>query len=193
VLAARAVALNCTPLDRVAVTRGSQDDVTSAVVDVGGAFARCRYLERVVGAFANSGCARRRQCCFDDICQERVDVASIRGFFRSDMADPNTPLALKFPKPRVSQDENVRQSIVRETGRPADRDEGVLAPIPVDARQTRLYVVMPLGAGVRPKKLLAAPQPMALRCARDRAACWPFDRRADLAISPRDIKTENVR
>jgi serine/threonine protein kinase len=67
--------------------------------------------------------------------------------------------------------------------------------MPVDAdRQTRLYVVMPLGAGITLEKLLAAPQPMALT--RALGIAQQLGRSIDALnrrnIFHRDIKPENV-
>jgi serine/threonine protein kinase len=67
--------------------------------------------------------------------------------------------------------------------------------MPIDAdRQTRLYVVMPLGSGITLEKLLAAPQPMALSRAL-KIACrlaHSIDVLNRRNIFHRDIKPENV-
>jgi len=155
------------------------------------------YLERVVGmlpilAVPDAGDV------IDGYLLKSVlnDGFYSRIFAGYDLADPDTPLALKFPKPRVEQDENIRQSIVRErwlAGKVGD--DGVLAPLPVDAdRQTRLYVVMPLGAGVTLEKLLSAPEPIglprAIRIARQLGRSIDALNRRN--VFHRDIKPENV-
>src|ERR1700693_2216791 len=199
VLAARSGALETARrLDALAVTRGSQDDVTSAVVDVGGLpLLDVGYLERVVGTLPIPAVPDAGNVVDGYLLKSVLsDGFYSRIFSGYDLADPNTPLALKFPKPRVSQDENVRQSIVRERWLAGKiGDEGVLAPIPVDAdRQTRLYVVMPLGAGITREKLLAAPAPMALPHALEiaRQLGRSIDALNRRNIFHRDIKPENV-
>ncbi|RKE26089.1 serine/threonine protein kinase [Paraburkholderia sp. BL23I1N1] len=199
VLAARSGALDTARrLGALAVTRGSQDDVTSAVLDVGSLpLLDVGYLERVVGALPIPAVPDAGDVVDGYLLKSVLsDGFYSRIFAGYDLADPNTPLALKFPKPRVEQDENVRQSIVRERWLAGKiGDEGVLAPMPVDAdRQTRLYVVMPLGAGVTLEKLLAAPQPVALprafKIARQLGHSIDALNRRD--IFHRDIKPENV-
>ncbi|CAE6730917.1 bifunctional protein-serine/threonine kinase/phosphatase [Paraburkholderia nemoris] len=199
VLAARGGALETARrLNALAMTRGSQDDVTSAVLDVGGLpLLDVGYLERVVGTLPIPAVPDAGEVVDGYLLKSVLsDGFYSRIFAGYDLADPNTPLALKFPKPRVEQDENVRQSIVRERWLAGKiSDDGVLAPMPIDAdRQTRLYVVMPLGSGVTLEKLLAAPQPMALPRALKIAqqlghSIDVLNRRN---IFHRDIKPENV-
>ena len=199
VLAARGSALDTARrLGALAVTRGSQDDVTSAVLDVGSLPSLdVGYLERVVGVLPIPAVPDAGEVVDGYLLTSVLsDGFYSRIFAGYDLADPNTPLALKFPKPRVGQDENVRQSIVRERWLAGKiDDDGVLAPMPVDAdRQTRLYVVMPLGAGITLEKLLAAPQPMALT--RALGIAQQLGRSIDALnrrnIFHRDIKPENV-
>lgn len=199
VLAARSGALDTARrLGALAVTRGSHDDVTSAVLDVGALpLLDVGYLERVLGALPIPAVPDAGEVVDGYLLTSVLsDGFYSRIFAGYDLADPNTPLALKFPKPRVGQDENVRQSIVRERWLAGKiDDDGVLAPLPVDAdRQTRLYVVMPLGAGITLEKLLEAPQPMALTRALGIAqqlgrSIAALNRRN---IFHRDIKPENV-
>ena len=185
-------------LGALAVTRGSPDDVTSVVLDVGSLpLLDIGYLERVVGKLPIPAVPDAGDVV-DGYLLKRVlnDGVHSRIFAGYDLADPDTPLALKFPRPRVGQDDNVRQSVVRERWLAGKiGDDGVLAPLPLDAdRQTRLYVVMPLGAGVTLEKLLAAPQPMALQRALKIAE--QLGRSIDALnrrnIFHRDIKPENV-
>ncbi|MFM0740141.1 bifunctional protein-serine/threonine kinase/phosphatase [Paraburkholderia xenovorans] len=199
VLAARGSALDTARrLNALAMTRGSQDDVTSAVLDVGGLPSLdVGYLERVVGALPIPAVPDAGDVVDGYLLQSVLsDGYYSRIFAGCDLADPNTPLALKFPKPRVDQDENVRQAIVRERWLAGKiGDDGVLAPMPVDAdRQTRLYVVMPLGAGITLEKLLEAPQPIALPRALEiaRQLGQSIDALNRREIFHRDIKPENV-
>ncbi|MGF6240630.1 serine/threonine protein phosphatase PrpC [Paraburkholderia sp. GAS38] len=199
VLAARGSALDTARrLGALAVTRGSHDDVTSAVLDVGALPSLdVGYLERVVGVLPIPAVPDAGDVVDGYLLTNVLnDGVYSRIFAGYDLADPNTQLALKFPKPRVGEDENVRQSIVRERWLAGKiDDEGVLAPMPVDAdRQTRLYVVMPLGAGITLEKLLAAPQPISLPRALGIAqqlgrSIAALNRRN---IFHRDIKPENV-
>jgi serine/threonine protein phosphatase PrpC len=199
VLAARGGALDTARrLGALAVARGSHDDATSAVLDVGSLPSLdVGYLERVVGVLPIPAVPDAGEVVDGYLLTSVLsDGFYSRIFAGYDLADPNTPLALKFPKPRVGQDENVRQSIVRERWLAGKiDDDGVLAPMPVDAdRQTRLYVVMPLGAGITLEKLLAAPQPMALT--RALGIAQQLGRSIDALnrrnIFHRDIKPENV-
>jgi serine/threonine protein phosphatase PrpC len=198
-LAARSGALDTARrLDALALTRGSRDDVTSLVIDVGSLpLLDGGYLERVVGMLPILAVPDAGDVVDGYLLKSVLsDGFYSRIFAGYDLADPDTPLALKFPKPRVEQDENIRQSIVRErwlAGKVGD--DGVLAPLPVDAnRQTRLYVVMPLGVGVTLENLLSAPEPIGLR--RAIGIAQQLGRSIDALnrrnIFHRDIKPENV-
>jgi len=185
-------------LGSLAVKRGSQDDVTSVVIDVVSLpSVDAGYLERVIGALPISTVPEAGEVV-DGYKLEKVlsDGFYSRIFSGHDVAQPHTRLALKFPKPRIEQDENVRQSIVRERWLAGKiGDEGLLAPLPVDAdRQTRLYVVMSLGTGVTLEKMLAAPQMISLPSAIEIAL--HLGRSIDMLnrrnIFHRDIKPENV-
>lgn len=184
-------------LARLAREQGSTDDVTAAVVDV---LALPEldygYLERVLGALPIPAVPS----CGDVVDGYALDSVLADGhysrlFIGRDIADPSTPLVLKFPKPRVAQDDNVRQSLVRErwlAGRIGN--DAVLAPLAIDrSRQTRLYVVMPFQDGVTLETLLGT-RPFGLgqglRVARQLgAAIQTLNRRN---IFHRDIKPENV-
>ncbi|WP_118181200.1 bifunctional protein-serine/threonine kinase/phosphatase [Paraburkholderia phosphatilytica] len=199
VLAMRRSALDTARrLNALAIARNSQDDVTGAVLDVGALPPLdLDYLERVVGALPIAAVPDVGNV-IDGFCLTGLlsDGPYSRIFAGYDLANPQVPLALKFPKPRVAEDENVRQSIVRERWLAGRIAEGsVLAPMPVDAgRQTRLYVVIPLGAGVTLEKLLEQPQaislPRALAIARHLGLSIDALNRRN--VFHRDIKPENV-
>lgn len=182
----------------LAGARASQDDVTAAVVDVGSLpVVDLDYLGRVVGRLPIPAVPRVGDA-IDGYLLTRLlsDGHHSHTFAGHDLADPSTPLALKFPRPRVDQDENIRQGFVWERWLAGKIDEeGVLAPLPVDpGRQTRLYVVMPLGDGITLEKLLAAPQPLSLSqslkiAQRLGSSIHALNRRN---IYHRDIKPENV-
>ena len=128
--------------------RGSQDDVASAVLDVGGLpLLDVGYLERVVGALPIPAVPDAGDVVDGYLLKSVLsDGFYSRIFAGYDLADPNTPLALKFPKPRVEQDENVRQSFVRERWLAGKiGDDGVLAPIRIDARFGLAIEVLPTG------------------------------------------------
>ncbi|CAN0625978.1 PPM family protein phosphatase [Burkholderia multivorans] len=182
----------------LADARHSPDDATAAVIDVDTLpTVDLGYLERVVGALPIPAVPQAGDV-IDGYVLTRVlsDGFHSRIFAGHDLANPSTPLALKFPRPRVDQDENVRQAIVRERWLAGKIDEeGVLAPMPIDpGRQTRLYVVMPLGDGVTLEKLLNSPRPLALAQSFEIArrlgdSIYALNRRN---IYHRDIKPENV-
>ena len=184
-------------LIRLARAQGSVDDVSVVVADVKSTpVLDFGYLERVVGklpipAVPSPG--------------DRVDgyeLTSIlsdgyysRIFLGHDQADPRKRLALKFPKPRVEHDDNIRQSIVRERWLAGKiGDQNILAPQAIDAaRQTRLYVVMPYCDGLTLETLIV-PTPVSLTWGLDIArqlgrAIDALNRRQ---IFHRDIKPENV-
>lgn len=199
ILTARAGALDTARrLCALAVARGSNDDVTNAVIDVGSLpLLDGGYLERVVGALPIPAAPEAGEVVDGYLLKSLLnDGFYSRIFAGYDLAAPEIPLALKFPKPRVEQDENVRQSIVRERWLAGKLGgDGVLAPLPIDPdRQTRLYVAMPLGSGKTLEKLLAAPQPVPL--ARGLAIAQRLGRAIDALnrrnIFHRDIKPENV-
>ncbi len=184
-------------LIQVARAHGSSDDVSVAVVDVQHIPALdFDYLERVIGKLPIPAVPA---------CGDVVDGYALtailndgyysRIFIGHDLADPRTRLALKFPKPRVERDANVRQSIVRERWLAGKiGDEGILAPLAIDqARQTRLYVVMPFYDGLTLETLII-PAPLSLGRGLEIAqqlarAIHALNRRN---IFHRDIKPENV-
>jgi len=184
-------------LVQAARAHGSSDDVSVAVVDVHNIPALdFGYLERVVGKLpipAVPGCGDvvdgyHLTTILNDGYYSRI-------FLGHDLADPQTRLALKFPKPRVEQDANVRQSVVRERWLAGKiGDEGVLAPLAIDqTRQTRLYVVMPFCDGLTLETLIT-PVPVSLTRGLEIAqqlgrAIHALNRRN---IFHRDIKPENV-
>jgi serine/threonine protein phosphatase PrpC len=185
-------------LGQAAEARGAADDVTNLVIDVGSLpLLDGGYLERVVGSLPILAVPEAGQTV-DGYLLESVlnDGYYSRIFAGHDLANPGVPLALKFPKPRVEQDENVRQSIVRERWLAGKiGEDSVLAPLPIDAgRQTRLYVVMPLGEGITLEKLLTMPPPISLTRALGLAlqigrSIHALNRRN---IFHRDIKPVNV-
>jgi serine/threonine protein kinase len=184
-------------LVQLARERGSRDDASAVVVDVFSIPALdFGYLERVIGelpipAIPSSGDV------VDDYALTSVlsDGYYSRLFVGHDLADPHTPLVLKFPKPRVEQDANVRLSIVRErwlAGKIGDK--GILMPLPVDAaRQTRLYVVMPFCDGTTLETLITRAPLSLTRClAIAEQLGQAIDALNRRSIFHRDIKPENV-
>lgn len=184
-------------LVQLARERGSRDDASAAVVDVRSIPALdFGYLDRVMGELPIPAVPRSGEVV-DGYALTSVlsDGYYSRLFVAHDLADPQTPLVLKFPKPRVEQDANVRQSIVRERWLAGKiGDAGILAPLPVDAaRQTRLYVVMPFCDGTTLETLIArAPLSLGrgLAIAEQLGhAVHALNRRN---VFHRDIKPENV-
>ncbi|MEM5299157.1 protein kinase [Burkholderia sp. JPY481] len=184
-------------LVQMARSRGSTDDVSAVVVDVRKVpDLDYRYLEGVLGdlpILAVPACGE----VIDGYALTTVlsDGHYSRIFIGHDLADPQKRLALKFPKPRVDEDANVRQSIVRERWLAGKIDsENVLAPSAIDpARQTRLYVVMPFLDGL-PLETLMTPALMSLT--RGLAIARQLGRAIHAlnrqGIFHRDIKPENV-
>ncbi|MBB5398069.1 bifunctional protein-serine/threonine kinase/phosphatase [Paraburkholderia youngii] len=184
-------------LVQMARSRGSTDDVSAVVVDVRKVpDLDYRYLEGVLGdlpILAVPACGE----VIDGYALSTVlsDGHYSRIFIGHDLAAPQKRLALKFPKPRVDEDANVRQSIVRERWLAGKIDsENVLAPSAIDpARQTRLYVVMPFLDGL-PLETLMTPALMSLT--RGLAIARQLGRAIHglnrQGIFHRDIKPENV-
>jgi serine/threonine protein kinase len=184
-------------LVQLARERGSSDDASAIVVDVRSIPALdFRYLERVIGELPIPAVPSSGEVV-DGYALTSIlsDGYYSRLFVGHDVADPQKRLVLKFPKPRVEQDANVRQSIVRErwlAGKIDDKD--ILAPLPVDAaRQTRLYVVTPFCDGVTLETLITrAPVSLTRGLAiAEQLGCaiHALNRRN---IFHRDIKPENV-
>ncbi|EEA00930.1 protein serine/threonine phosphatase [Burkholderia sp. H160] len=182
---------------QMARSRGSTDDISAAVVDVRKVpDLDYRYLEGVLGDLPILAVPACREV-IDGYALTSVlsDGHYSRIFIGHDLADPQTRLALKFPKPRVDEDANVRQSIVRERWLAGRIDsENVLAPSAIDpARQTRLYVVMPFLDGL-PLETLMTPALMSLT--RGLAIARQLGRAIHAlnrqGIFHRDIKPENV-
>jgi serine/threonine protein phosphatase PrpC/tRNA A-37 threonylcarbamoyl transferase component Bud32 len=184
-------------LVQMARSRGSADDISAAVVDVRKVpVLDDRYLEGVLGdlpILAVPACGE----VIDGYALTTVlsDGRYSRIFIGHDLAEPKTRLALKFPKPRVEEDANVRQSLVRERWLAGKIDnENILAPSAIDpARQSRLYVVMPF-LDALPLEILMTPAPMSLT--RGLAIARQLGRAIDAlnrqGIFHRDIKPENV-
>jgi serine/threonine protein phosphatase PrpC len=184
-------------LVKLAREHGSTDDVSAVLVDV----KRIPeldygYLERVMGELpilAVPACG--------DVVDGYALVSLLsdgyysRVFVGHDQADPQTPLAIKFPKPRVAQDDNLRHAVVRERWLAGKLDGAhVLAPLAIDsARQTRLYVIMPFADGV-PLETVITQAPLSLtqglRVAQRLAQAIHALNRQN--IFHRDIKPENV-
>jgi len=184
-------------LVQAARAHGSSDDVSVAVVDVRNVPALdFGYLERVIGKLPIPAVP----ACGDVVDGYHLTTILNDGYYSRiflghDLAEPQTRLALKFPKPRVEQDANVRQSVVRERWLAGKiGDDGVLAPLAIDqARQTRLYVVMPFCDGLTLETLIT-PAPVSLTRGLEIAqqlghAIHALNRRN---IFHRDIKPENV-
>ncbi|MEW6345989.1 MAG: bifunctional protein-serine/threonine kinase/phosphatase [Pseudomonadota bacterium] len=184
-------------LVQMARSRGSTDDISAVVVDVRKVpVLDDRYLEGVLGdlpILAVPACGE----VIDGYALTTVlsDGRYSRIFIGHDLAEPKKRLALKFPKPRVDEDANVRQSLVRERWLAGKIDnENILAPSAIDpARQSRLYVVMPF-LDALPLETLMTPAPMSLMrgltIARQLSrAIAALNRQG---IFHRDIKPENV-
>lgn len=184
-------------LVQMARSRGSADDISAVVVDVRKVpVLDDRYLEGVLGdlpILAVPACGE----VIDGYALTTVlsDGRYSRIFIGHDLAEPKKRLALKFPKPRVDEDANVRQSLVRERWLAGKIDnENILAPSAIDpARQSRLYVVMPF-LDALPLETLMTPAPMSLMrgltIARQLSrAIAALNRQG---IFHRDIKPENV-
>ncbi|TDN57782.1 bifunctional protein-serine/threonine kinase/phosphatase [Paraburkholderia sp. BL10I2N1] len=184
-------------LVQAARERGSRDDVSVAVVDVSNIPALdFGYLERVIGKLPIPAVP----ACGDVVDGYLLTTILNDGYYSRiflghDLADPQTRLALKFPKPRVEQDANVRHAVVRERWLAGKiGDEGILAPLAIDqTRQTRLYVVMPFCDGLTLETLIT-PVPVSLIRGLEIAqqlgrAIYALNRRN---IFHRDIKPENV-
>ncbi|MGV2293419.1 bifunctional protein-serine/threonine kinase/phosphatase [Trinickia sp. YCB016] len=184
-------------LAQIARSRGSTDDVSAAVIDVHSVpVLDYHYLEGVLGDLPILAVP----ACGDVVDGYALTTILSDGYYSRifighDLAEPKTRLALKFPKPRVVEDANVRQSIVRERWLAGKiGDENVLAPSAIDsARQSRLYVVMPFLDGL-PLETLITPRPMSLTRGLSVArqlgrAIHALNRQG---IFHRDIKPENI-
>ncbi len=184
-------------LVQTARSRGSADDISAAVIDVRKIpVLDYRYLEGVLGdlpILAVPECG----AVIDGYALTAVlsDGRYSRIFIGHDLAEPTMRLALKFPKPRVDEDANVRQAIVRERWLAGKLDnENILAPSAIDpARQSRLYVVMPFLDGSTLETLMT-PVPVSLMrglaIARQLGRAIHALNRQD--VFHRDIKPENV-
>ncbi|MDE2254519.1 MAG: protein kinase, partial [Betaproteobacteria bacterium] len=137
---------------------GSGDDITLAIVQLKRLPALdLDYLERVVGSLPIAAVPS-----VGDI----VDGYALTGmlsdgyysrlFIASDQLHPEERLVIKFPKPRVMNDANMRQALLRERWLSGKIDmPGIVSPVALDAqRQTRLYVVFPLMDGMTLEALI---------------------------------------
>ncbi|MEX3959037.1 protein kinase [Trinickia sp. EG282A] len=184
-------------LVQTARSRGSIDDISAVVVDVRKIpVLDYRYLEGVLGdlpILAAPACGD----VVDGYALTAIlsDGRYSRIFIGHDLAEPNVRLALKFPKPRVDEDANVRQAIVRERWLAGKiDDEYILAPSAIDpARQSRLYVVMPFLDGSTLETLMTqTPISLMLGLAIARQLGHAIHALNRLGIFHRDIKPENV-
>jgi serine/threonine protein phosphatase PrpC/tRNA A-37 threonylcarbamoyl transferase component Bud32 len=184
-------------LVQTARSRGSTDDISAAVVDVRKIpVLDYRYLEGVLGdlpILAVPACGD----VVDGYALTAIlsDGRYSRIFIGHDLAAPNARLALKFPKPRVDEDANVRQAVVRERWLAGKiDDEYILAPSATDpARQSRLYVVMPFLDGSTLETLMTrAPISLMRGLAIARQLGRAIHALNRQGIFHRDIKPENV-
>jgi serine/threonine protein kinase len=118
-----------------------------------------------------------------------------RVFVAEDRRDGNRRLVVKFPKPRIESDQNIRQAVVRERWLSGKLHSAIiLAPLSLDGeRQSRLYVVMPYCEGMTLEKLIEKGPVNLSRglkiAAQLGAAIQALNR---LNVFHRDIKPENV-
>ena len=184
-------------LEDAARSAGSSDDITAAVIDIKRIpTLDLEYLERVTGqlpilAVPNSGDVvddYKLGALLSDSFYSRVFVAE-------DLRDEKRRVVVKFPKPRIGSDQNIKQALVRERWLSGKLHSAiVLAPLSMDSeRQSRLYVVMPYCEGVTLEKLIEQ-GPVSLNrglkiAAQLGAAIQALNR---LDVFHRDIKPENV-
>lgn len=184
-------------LEQSARTAGSEDDVTVAVIDVKRIpTLDFGYLERVIGCLPILAVPASGDVV-DDYKLETVlnDGFYSRVFTGRDLRGGGTPLVLKFPKPRINSDQNIRQAIVRERWLSGKLHSVALTvPLAIDhERQTRLYVVMPFCEGVTLEAVIKQ-GPVSLTrglkiAAQLGTAIQALNR---LDVFHRDIKPENV-
>ena len=130
---------------------GGADDMSAVVVEIRQLPSiDFDYLRRVIGHLTVRATPE---------CGEVVDgfqLASIlndgkysRIFVARDLQGGGTKVVLKFPKPSIKGDENIRQAVVRERWLSGKiTSPYVLTPLPIsEDRQTCLYVVMPFIEG----------------------------------------------
>ena len=184
-------------LEVAARSAGSNDDVTAAVIDIKRTpTLDFGYLERVIGqlpilAVPASG---------DVVDDYKLGALLSDGFYSrvfvaDDLRDGNKRLVVKFPKPRVESDQNIRQAVVRERWLSGKLHSAiVLAPLSMDPeRQSRLYVVTPYCEGLTLEKLIEqGPVSLnrGLKIATQLGAAIQALNRLD--VFHRDIKPENV-
>ena len=176
---------------------GGADDMSAVVVEIRQLpSVDCDYLRRIIGDLP----VRATPECGEVV--DGFELTSIlsdgkysRIFVARDLRGGATKVVLKFPKPSVEGDENIRQAVVRERWLSGKISSAyVLAPLPVnDNRQTCLYVVMPFIEGVTLEALLRR-RPLwltqGLKIAEQLShAIHDLNR---LNIFHRDIKPENI-
>ena len=155
-----------------------------------------RYLERTIGLLP----IRTLPQAGEIIDGFRLDAVLYEGFYSrlflaEDQQDGLGRLVLKFPRPRVLSDENIRRAFVRE-GWIAGRAPGSwqVAPVPLPAgRQSRLYVAMTHHPGETLEALLRR-RPVSLAKGIEIAErlARAIDALNRVQIFHRDIKPENV-
>ncbi len=137
---------------------GSGDDITAGVVQVKRLPALdLDYLERVVGSLPIAPVPS-----IGDVVDGYVLTSILsdgyysRLFIARDQSHPEARLVIKFPKPRVMNDANMRQAILRERWLSGKMDmPGIVSPFGLDAqRQTRLYVIFPWMDGMTLEALI---------------------------------------
>ena len=176
---------------------GSQDNITAAVVDIVRLPALdIMYLERIIGELPILNLPKIGSIVDGYIIKSVIyDGYYSRLFLAEDGTSSGRRLLMKFPKPRVVRDENIRRAFVRE-GWISSR---IKSPWIVEAihvareRQSQVYMVMPFYEGeTLEKRIKRKPIYLAegLEIASNLAkAIYSLNRNK---IYHRDIKPENV-
>ncbi len=181
-----------------AIEKGSQDNLTALIIDVLDVPAADRdLLEEGIDTLPLLPLPRAGETVDGfRLLEQLSDGRYSRLFMAEDTTDPERPLVLKFPHPRVAAEDEYRRAFVREAWIGARvRSPWVAEVIALpEGRQTRLYSVMPFYRGHTLESMVSAARPVGLDQGVGHAlklckAVYALHRQR---IVHRDIKPDNI-
>ena len=184
-------------LTRLALERGSQDNITALVVDVISLPSPSRsVLQDTIGALPLLELPRQGQCIDGFYLEKMISSGRYSSLFLALDQRNQTQVVLKFPHPLVLSESEYYSAFLRESWICARIHSPWVAEVIElpPGRQTRLYTVQPYYAGKTLEQHIAHSGPITLDAGIEIALqlCKAIHALHRLRIIHRDIKPENI-